>query len=111
MSGCHDPGPGQAAATSFLYGGVIGGGARAPDDRRPRAGGAGAGDAGPAVAVQPEQMSPAGWHAATPTLPGDELHIAAKPDGHTSGWPRAQRGLAGHPLGVHQPRQRAAQHT
>lgn len=117
MLGCHDPGPGQAAAISIrtrvLDGGVVGGGARPPDDRRPGAGGAGAGagDAGFAVAVQPDQVPPAGWHPAAPALPGDELHVAAKPHGSTSGWPRAQRRLAGHPLGVHQPRQRAAQHA
>lgn len=117
MSGCHYPGSGQAAATSVrtrvLDGGVVGGGARAPDDRRPGAGGAGPGDAGPAVAVQPEQdhVSPAGGNAAAPALPGDELHVAAKPDGHTAGGSRAQRGLARHPLGIHQPRQRAAQHA
>lgn len=85
MSGCHDPGPGQAAAISIrtrvLDGGVVGGGARPPDDRRPGAGGAGAGagDAGFAVAVQPDQVPPAGWHPAAPALPGDELHVAAKP--------------------------------
>lgn len=116
MSGCHDPGSGQAAATSVrtrvLDGGVIGGCARAPDDDgHSGAGGAGAGDAGSAVAVQPEQVSPPGRDTAASALPGDELHVAAEPYGHSPGGPRAQRGLARHPLGIYQPRQRAAQHA
>lgn len=118
MSGCDDPGAGEAAEADVgprvVHGGV--GGARAPGRGAAGAGGAGAGDAGPAVAVQPGEMSNTrrrqpGRHTAASALPRDELYVAAKPDGPSSGWSRAQRGFQGDPVGIHEPCQRAAQHT
>lgn len=90
VPGCDDSGTGEAATTSVrtrvLDGGVVGG-SRASDDRSPGAGVAGAGNAGPAVSVQPDQMSSrqSSWHTAAPALPGNELHIVAEPDRHTAG--------------------------
>lgn len=113
VPGCDDPRAGEAAAPGvFLGGGVVGGGARPPDDRGPGAGAAGAGDAGPAVTLQPDEVPfrQSRRHAAAPALPGDQFHVAAEPDGHTAGRSRAQRRLPGYPVGVRQPRQRAAPH-
>jgi len=93
MSGCDDLGTSETAETGVgagvVDGSVDGNGTRAPNDRDSRVGDTGAGDAGPAVAIQSEQVQTrqSGQHAAASTLPGDELHVAAKPDGYTSGQP------------------------
>lgn len=110
VSGCDNPGAGEAAAIGNGDG-VVRGGARAP--RNPGAGGAGTGDAGAPVTVDPDPMSEQslGRHAAAPALPGDELYVAAEPLGHTAGRSRTQRRLSRHSLGVRQPRQRAAPHA
>lgn len=111
VPGCDDSRTGEAAATDVrtrvLRGGVVGDDARASDDRGPGSGVAGAGNAGPAVTVQPDEVSlgQSSRHAAASALPGDKFHVVAEPDGHTAGRSRAQRGLPGYPVGVRQPRQ------
>jgi len=117
MPGCDDSGTGETATTSVrtrvLDGGVVGDGARASDDWNPGAGAARAGNASPVVAIQPDQI-PFGQfsrHPAAPALPGDELHVVAEPDGHTTGRSWTQCGLPRYPVGVRQSRQRATQHA
>jgi len=93
MSGCYDPGTSETAETSIrtgvVNGGVDGNSTRAPNDRNSGVGDTGARDAGPAIAIQPEQMQTqqSSQHAAASTLPGDELHITAKSNRYTSGQP------------------------